>query len=590
MKDAHYSNEDVLSTLEQILSHEIFASSSRAIGFLKYVIIETLENRANEITGTTIAQDVFGKGAEFDGIQDSTVRVYARRLRSMLLNYYSENPAHDPVIITIPKGGYKPLIEKNLAYYSLKKPTPDPLPSKFWGLLRLNQVVGAILILFAGLLFAIFILDKLSAPQTSTATLESRYNPIANYPRIAVATFENNTGIEDYDFLESALQKSLVEDLSRFSLIRPSSYEGRYEALLANPDSPHDYVISGMILSVKPSLDLYIKLVSLEDSKVLFKQRVQRANENSDYFDSLSKIVSDLSGNFAGLEGVIVKRRLNDIQQTINQDTLIISNLQAFECYALMGVLLENPNPEIYRRIYSCLETSLKEDPNNSTLLSAFGWVTYIGATSYEPVLMARSVNPDINADEGAVMMQRAVDIDPNSADALQNLSAYKSMSGDIQGALKHAETAVILNPGNPDNLTWLSRCLISVGQWDRALIFAQEALDRNHDASSEYYHPFFYAALHTSDPKAMQDAADKIAALNDYYAVIFSYLAAIATKDESQIAALQPDIDVIAARNGDNIMTVVKALMQSEALSEKARDLLTAHHTATPKDIPVQR
>mgnify|MGYP000754826871 FL=1 len=87
-----------------------------------------------------------------------------------------------------------------------------------------------------------------------------------------------------------------------------------------------------------------------------------------------------------------------------------------------------------------------------------------------------------------------------------------------------------------------------------------------------------------------MQDAADKIAALNDYYAVIFSYLAAIATKDESQIAALQPDIDVIAARNGDNIMTVVKALMQSEALSEKARDLLTAHHTATPKDIPVQR
>jgi len=101
------------------VSYKFVASSSRAIAFLDYIITAASENRADEINGTTIAQDVFGKGAEFDAMQDSTVRVYARRLRAMLKAYYADHPDRDPLIITIPKGGYKPLIEKNPAHHSL---------------------------------------------------------------------------------------------------------------------------------------------------------------------------------------------------------------------------------------------------------------------------------------------------------------------------------------------------------------------------------------------------------------------------------------------------------------------------------------
>jgi len=499
MAHIDFHSEDLENTLSHILSHKIFASSARAIAFLKYITTETIENRADEINGTTIAQDVFGKGAEFNQVQDSTVRVYARRLRAMLEEYYLEHPARDPLIISIPKGGYKPLIEKNDAYYALKdtQDSASPEPQDSGMLVTFPKWIAysaALTLLCGGLIFGTplsghFFSSEPAAPALSSAP-KAPNPPSTNYPKIAVSTF------------------------------------------------------------------------------------VQRVNNNPDYFHSLSKIVSELSGDFAGLDGVIVKARLDNIQEQINQDTLIVSNLQAFECYALLRPLLENPNPEIYERIYSCLNTLLETDPNNATLLSTFGWITYLGATSHEPVLMARSVNPDINEDEGIAMMIRAVEIDPNNAETHQNLSAYKSIAGDVQGALQHAEMAAILNPGNPDNLAWLGRCLITVNQWDRALIYAQEALDRNSNPSAEYYRPFFYFALHKSDPKSMQEAADNLVASKDYYADIFSALAAAANDDEATLERLRPKIQVMAARNNNDIMRIMRAIMQSESLNMKVRKL----------------
>ena len=583
MAHSDFHSEDLESTLSHILSHKIFASSARAIAFLKYITTETIENRADEINGTTIAQDVFGKGAEFNQVQDSTVRVYARRLRAMLEEYYLEHPARDPLIISIPKGGYKPLIEKNDAYYALKdtQDSASPEPHASGMLVTFPKWIAysaALTLLCGGLIFGTplsghFFSSESAAPALSSAP-KAPNPPSTSYPKIAVSTFVNETGIEDYDFLEKALQERLVQDLSRFKLTRPSIYEGRYEAALSEGPDKHDYAIFGMIISVEPTLDLYIKLTNIKDPALFFEHRVQRVNNNPDYFHSLSKIVSELSGDFAGLDGVIVKARLDNIQEQINQDTLIVSNLQAFECYALLRPLLENPNPEIYERIYSCLNTLLETDPNNATLLSTFGWITYLGATSHEPILMARSVNPDINEDEGIAMMIRAVEIDPNNAETHQNLSAYKSIAGDVQGALQHAEMAAILNPGNPDNLAWLGRCLITVNQWDRALIYAQEALDRNSNPSAEYYRPFFYFALHKSDPKGMQEAADNLVASKDYYADIFSALAAAANDDEATLERLRPKIQVMAARNNNDIMRIMRAIMQSESLNMKVRKL----------------
>ena len=108
-----HTNEEVLETLNNILISEIFRDSPRAQVFLKYVVTETLEGRADRISEMSIAQDVFGKTANFDSAQDTIVRVSARRLRYMLRDYYISYPAVDPVILTMPKGSYKIAIAPN---------------------------------------------------------------------------------------------------------------------------------------------------------------------------------------------------------------------------------------------------------------------------------------------------------------------------------------------------------------------------------------------------------------------------------------------------------------------------------------------
>ena len=78
--------------LDVILAHKIFAASPKAQDFLRYIVTEALAGHADKITGVTIAQDVFEKDANFDSLQDSVVRVTARRVRYICLLYTSPSP------------------------------------------------------------------------------------------------------------------------------------------------------------------------------------------------------------------------------------------------------------------------------------------------------------------------------------------------------------------------------------------------------------------------------------------------------------------------------------------------------------------
>jgi hypothetical protein len=70
-----------------MLSHEIFVRSERLTQFLRYVVEETLAARGPELKEQVLAAELFGKAVDSDGVDDSTVRVHARRLRDKLREY-----------------------------------------------------------------------------------------------------------------------------------------------------------------------------------------------------------------------------------------------------------------------------------------------------------------------------------------------------------------------------------------------------------------------------------------------------------------------------------------------------------------------
>ena len=103
---------ETLNQLNNILHSPFFASSRRCQEFLRYIVQETVEGRADFIKERVIAQAVFGRGARFEPGEDSLVRVKAREVRKRLTEYYVSYP-ESPIKIELPLGGYVPRIRES---------------------------------------------------------------------------------------------------------------------------------------------------------------------------------------------------------------------------------------------------------------------------------------------------------------------------------------------------------------------------------------------------------------------------------------------------------------------------------------------
>ncbi len=90
--------------LKKILSSQHFSGESDQ-KFLKYLVNAALKDETPK--ETTIAFEVFERGADFNPAQDSIVRTHIYALRKKLETYYLSDGKDDEVRLVIPKGHYK---------------------------------------------------------------------------------------------------------------------------------------------------------------------------------------------------------------------------------------------------------------------------------------------------------------------------------------------------------------------------------------------------------------------------------------------------------------------------------------------------
>ncbi len=111
----------VKAQLERIVASRAFDGAHRSQLFLRYVIEHSIVHPADSLKEYSIALDVFDRDASYDPAVDATVRVEAGRLRSRLLEYYTGEGQADPLLIEVPRGGYRAVIRP-------RRPGVDPLP------------------------------------------------------------------------------------------------------------------------------------------------------------------------------------------------------------------------------------------------------------------------------------------------------------------------------------------------------------------------------------------------------------------------------------------------------------------------------
>ena len=106
------SLEEVSGQLERILASSLFSGSERSATFLRFCVEQSLSGNLDGIKESTLGVAVFGRAPDYDPKADAIVRVHARRVREKLEVYYNTVGVGDELLITIPKGGYIPSIDK----------------------------------------------------------------------------------------------------------------------------------------------------------------------------------------------------------------------------------------------------------------------------------------------------------------------------------------------------------------------------------------------------------------------------------------------------------------------------------------------
>ena len=104
------SGDDVRRQLDRLLASAVFANAGRMSRFLRFVVEQTLAGEGERLKEYVIGVEVFGRDAGYDPGLDSIVRVEAARLRSKLAEYYSGTGRGDAIVLSLPKGGYSPIV------------------------------------------------------------------------------------------------------------------------------------------------------------------------------------------------------------------------------------------------------------------------------------------------------------------------------------------------------------------------------------------------------------------------------------------------------------------------------------------------
>ena len=103
-------HDDPLWELAQrVVAGPHFARSPLLSKFLLFVVAETIEGRAGEITEHQIGVQVFDRPSDYRTLEDNIVRNYARQLRKRLAEHFADQGSTEPVRIDIPVGGYVPV-------------------------------------------------------------------------------------------------------------------------------------------------------------------------------------------------------------------------------------------------------------------------------------------------------------------------------------------------------------------------------------------------------------------------------------------------------------------------------------------------
>jgi adenylate cyclase len=431
---------DQLST---VLESALFAHAERLGRFLKFVVSETLDGRADRLNQFAIAIDVFDRDETFDPAIDAIVRVEAGRLRSKLLEYYDELGRDDPIRIELPKRSY--------AASFRRRPGSDDAG---W---TADEAVGR---------------EDVSRDIVTEPTKIIE-------PTIAVLPFVNMSPDPDQEYFADGVTEDLITDLSRLPGIavisRHSTFTYKGTTVTVQQvckELGANLVLEGSVRKVGNRVRITAQLIEGTSGQHLWAQRYDRDLENIfEIQDEVNeKIVDACSVQLSDGERQKLQRRGTEI-------------IDAYD-YVLRGMRETQANTiEGSARARYCFESALELDPDYAAAYARLA-LNYIFRW-----IQDWSKSKEESLDKGLEFARKAVAIDGQLAMAHAALCWAYLWQGEHEIAIAEGRLAIDLNPDDVLALERLAMSMIFSGNAELSLPLIEKATRLNPSFTYDFVH-----------------------------------------------------------------------------------------------------
>ncbi len=525
-------DDEALLAVDRVVAASELRTNPRQAKLLRYLVTEAVEGRADRLKGTSIAMDVFGRGADFDPRMDAVVRSEARRLRHALASYYVGPGASDPIVVSIPKGGYAPTLQRRTAPDQpgpaadapppADTPTAVPDPPRTGRQHRSGWRLGAMAVLATCVVVGL----GLAGRATFEGAAPLRSDPqasLASSPSVLVLPLVATGSLVGVDTLASGITAQLIADLMRFPGFRLYDYDDSLSAGAGAGGGPQtatgkptaDFLVRGVLSGDAETLSLAMRLIDTSNDQVVWSEGFSRPLSPQ----AITEMQADISGEIAAKLGDpfgVIHTRFTPTAGAQN------AGMASFSCVMDAYTYRYTNRSDLYAPARACLEATVLRDPSYAEAWAMLANLRLDGGRfGYD----GGSPEDKTRAFAGArAAAGQALSLEPENVTATSALAMIEHYAGNFDESLAYSRRAVELNPNDPSTLGYHGWRLVARGHLKEGIPFVEKAIDRSVKPQPMLFHTLAVERLMAGDMQGMLSAAQRASA--DQSAVSDAFLA----------------------------------------------------------------
>jgi len=406
---------------------------------LSFVVEETLEGRASQLKGYTVAVSVYGRKEDFDPQVDPIVRVEAGRLRRAMEHYYLTAGQNDPVRIEIPKGSYAPTFRT-----------------------AQTQPAGG---------------EALPREEEDTA--------LPTEPTLAIMPLLDLSDDEEQDYFVDGLTEELTTELARYQDLRVIASQStmQFKGRKTNPREVGRALGSRLLLtgSVRRSpnaVKVSIQLLDTTTGVQIWGESYKSDLEATDLIAMQEEIASRVAGVLADQYGMISRRLSTESRKKAPAELKVYDAILRFYHYEIVMT------PESFKEAMEAPEGAVEIDPEYGLAWSMLG---HLHADNH--ALAFREIEDPL--DKAMTYAQKGAALAPENQFAQDALALVHFHRGEKGLFLKQAAQTLALNPNSPYFVGVTGWHTMLLGEWERGLALMKRGMKLNP------YHPsWFHLAI----------------------------------------------------------------------------------------------